>query len=126
MRRTPLLIILSALLALFGTDRTAAGSTLSVHPGCFNNGNFVAICSPSVSGGTGNYVSYYWQVTETAALQPPYSYSLTSTDPYLQYSCVNGSLYGINSWVTVTLEVTDSQGATGTGTHGIACSEWAD
>ena len=125
MRRTPLLIILSALLALFGTNRTAAGSTLSVHPGCFNNGNFVAICGPSVTGGTGNYVSYYWQITETALLQPTYSYSLTSTDPYLRHSCING-INGINGWVTVTLTVTDSQGATGTGTHSIACSEWAD
>lgn len=119
MRRTPFLILLPALLALFGTSRTAAGSTLSVHPGCFNNGNFVAICSPSVTGGTGNYVSYYWQVTDTAFQQPTYSYSLTTTEPYLRHSCING-------WVTVTLTVTDSQGATGTGTHSIACSEWAD
>lgn len=70
MRRTQFLILLPVLLALFGTSRTAAGSTLSVHPGCFNNGNFVVICSPWVAGGTGNYVSYYWQVTDTALGQP--------------------------------------------------------
>lgn len=119
MRRTSFLILLSAFLVLFGTSRNVAGSTLSVHPGCFNNGNFVVICSPGVSGGTSSYVSYYWQVTDTALLQPTYSYSWTSTDPYLRHSCVNG-------WVTVTLTVTDSQGATGTGTQSIACSEWAD
>jgi hypothetical protein len=119
MRRSDLLVVLPVLLALFGTSRTAAGSTLSVFPGCFNNGNFVVVCSPSVSGGTGNYVSYAWQVTDTALLQPTYSYSFTSTDPFLRHSCVNG-------WVTVALTVTDSQGGTGTGTHSVGCSEWAD
>jgi len=127
MRRAQFLILLPAFLALFGTTRTAEGSTLSVYPGCFNNGNYVAVCSASVAGGTGNYVSYYWHVTETALLQPTNSYSSTSTDPYLRYSCVNGvNINGVNGWVTVTLTVTDSQGATGTGTQSIACSEWAD
>jgi hypothetical protein len=71
-------------------------------------------------------VSYYWHITETALLQPTYNYSSASTDPYLSYSCVNGSGNGVNGWVTVTLTVTDSQGATGTGTRSVACSEWAD
>jgi hypothetical protein len=119
MRRTQFPILLIALLALFGTSRTAA-ATLSVFPGCFNWGGGVAVCSPYVTGGTGTYVSYYWQVTETYWGQPTYSYSCTSTEPWLRHDCRIGAA------VTVALTVTDSQGETGSGTHSIACSQWAD
>ena len=105
MRRTLLFIFLPALLALLVISRmAAAGNTLSVFPGCFNNGNYVAICSPSVSGGTGAYVSYHWQITDFKLGQPTYNYSWTSTDPYLRQEC------RVNGGVTVTLTVTDSQG----------------
>jgi hypothetical protein len=121
MRRTRFFILLPALLVLFGTSRTAAaGNTLSVFPGCFNNGGGVAVCSPSVTGGTGNYVSYYWLFTDSYWGQPTYRYSWTSTDPWLEQGCRIGAA------VTVTLTVTDSQGETGTGTHSIYCSGWAD
>jgi hypothetical protein len=115
------LILILAFLAMLGTRRTAtAGNTLSVFPGCFNNGGGVAICSPYVTGGTGNYVSYYWHFTDAYWGQTTYNYSWTSTDPWLQQNCrIDGS-------VTVTLTVTDSQGETGTGTHSIGCSQWAD
>lgn len=119
MRRTQFLIALPALLALFVNSRTAsAGNTLSVFPGCFNNGGGVAVCSPSVTGGTGNYVSYSWHVIDTQLGQPTLSWY--STGPEMSYGCRIGG--GVN----VTLTVTDSQGETGTGTHSIACSEWAD
>lgn len=116
------LFALAVLLAsILGTSRTAAaGNTLSVFPGCFNNGGGVAACSPYVTGGTGNYVSYHWHFTDTYWGQPTYSYSWTSTDPWLSQNC------RIGGGVTVTLTVTDSQGETGTGTHSIACSQWAD
>jgi hypothetical protein len=118
MRRKQFLILL-ALLAMFGiSGMAAAGNTLSVFPGCFNNGNFVAACSASVTGGTGNYVSYFWQITDTQWGQPTYTNYWTSSDPWLQYNC--------RGTVTVTLTVTDSQGETGTGTHSIYCSQWAD
>lgn len=117
MRRTPFLL-LPLLLALFGTSRTAAGSTLDVAPSCFNAGGGSAYCSAWVIGGTGTYVSYYWQFTDTKWRQPTYNYSWTSTDPWMQESC------RIGGTVTVTLTVTDSQGATGSGTHSINCS-WA-
>lgn len=118
MRRTQLFIVLFSFLALFGISRTVAGTTLSVHPGCFNAGNWVAACSPYVTGGTGNYVSYYWQFTDALWGQPTYSYSWTSTEPWLVENC--------RGVVTVTLTVTDSQGATGSGTHSIYCSQGAD
>jgi hypothetical protein len=119
MRRMQFLILIPALLALFGTSRTAtAGNTLNVSPNCFNLGGYVAACSPYTTGGTGNYVSYYWQFTDTYTYpgQPPstYTYSWTSTDPWMQQNC--------RGYVTVTLTVTDSQGETGTGTHSIICS----
>ena len=121
MRRTQTLILIFLFVALFGTGLTAAaGSTLGVFPGCFNNGGGVAVCSPYVTGGTGNYVSYYWQFADTYPGQPTYSFSCTSTDPWFQNSC------RIGGRVTVTLTVTDSQGVTGTGTHSITCSQWAD
>jgi hypothetical protein len=121
MRRTRFLLLLPAVLALTGTSRMAAAdSVLGVMPGCFNYGGGVAACSPYVTGGTGNYVSYRWQFTDSYLGQPTYSYSTTSTEPWLQESCRVGGT------VTVTLTVTDSQGETGTGTHSIRCSQWAD
>ncbi|HJX26581.1 MAG TPA: hypothetical protein VJ885_01610, partial [Thermoanaerobaculia bacterium] len=102
MRRTQFLILLPALLVLFCTSRMAtAGNTLSVFPSCFNSGGYVAACNPYVTGGTGNYVSYYWQFTDTYTYpgQPAetYSYSGTSTDPWLQQAC--------RGYVTVTVTV---------------------
>lgn len=120
MRRTQFLILLPVLLALFGTAQAAVGSTLSVNPSCFNGGGGVAFCDPWVEGGAGTYVSYYWQITDTYLSQSSYNYSWTSTEPWLEYSC------RIGGTVTFTLTVTDSQGATGTGTHSISCSQWAD
>lgn len=117
-------IFLSAILALFGTSQMAAA--LSVSPGCFNLGGDLdgtegaVACSADVTGGTGNYVSYHWQMTDALWSQTTYHFSWTSTDPWMQMNCRVGAA------VTVTVTVTDSQGETGAGTSSIYCSQWAD
>lgn len=121
MRATRFLLLLAAMSALLGTTRTAAAdSTLSVSPNCYNDGGGVAACSASVTGGTGIYVSYYWQFTDSYFGQSTYNYSWTETDPWMEHPCRVGGT------VSITLTVTDSQGETGTGTHRIRCSRWAD
>ena len=74
MRATRFLLLLPALSVLLGTTRTAAAnSTLGVSANCFNNGGGVAACSPYVTGGTGNYVSYHWQFTDSYFGKPTYN-----------------------------------------------------
>lgn len=121
MRRTRFLVLILALLAGFGTSRTAlAGNALTAMLDCFNGGGGSFVCSAYTSGGTGNYVSYYWQMTDTFWGQPTYNFRWTSSEPYMQMDCRVGAM------VTVTVTVTDSQGETGTDTFSRACSQWAD
>lgn len=122
MRATRFLLLLPALSALLGTTRTAAAdSTLSVSAGCYNNGGGTAACSSYVTGGTGIYVSYRWQFTDSYFGQSTYNYSWTETDPWMDPQTCR-----VGGTVTITLTVTDSQGETGTATERIRCSWWAD
>lgn len=98
-----------------------ARATLSVDGVfCNNNGGGTFGCYADVSGGTGVYTSYAWRFTERLL---NYTYAPTYTTTYDQtvydYCTVGRS-------VSVLVTVTDSQGATASGTAQFYCSQWAD
>ena len=121
MRRTRLLLLVPALLALSGNSRTAAaGTTLYVDPNCWNNGLGTYYCNAYVTGGSGNYVSYAWQISDQYFGKQTYTTSQTTSGPEISGPCRIGG-----TW-TVTVTVTDSQGAVATGTQTRGCSYWPD
>jgi hypothetical protein len=122
MRRTRFLVLLPALLALFGATRTATADTtaLSVQVSCWNNGGGTYGCDAYVTGGTGTYVSYAWQVTDVLVGKPTYTYNSTTADQYKTGTCRVGAS------LTINVTVTDNLGESGTGTYSMRCRSYAD
>lgn len=105
MRSVRSLLLLPALVALAGFSRApGAAEALPAGVFCNNNGGGTFYCETLAGGGSG--YTYDWRYTETAIYpyNPPRR-QITS-DPWVTDSCTVGRR------VTVTLTVTDSQGAT--------------
>lgn len=120
MRRTRYLLLLLAVLAFAGFSRPPA-STLSVDGVyCNNGGGGYFYCYADVSGGSGSYSSYAWQYTEYRVTRTYYTNRATTYDPTLSDNCT------VDRNVAISMTVTDSQGATATGSTDLYCSQWAD
>lgn len=108
-----------ALFALaISTAQPAHASTVAVGLDCANYGYYNGFsrigCSPYIVGATGTLTAV-WTVS-----RPGYSYTVTNNGEDLIFNCVVGTYYAVS------LTVTDSVGATGTGTGGRRCSAAAD
>ncbi len=64
-------------------------------------------CTASVSGGTGSYVSYTWDVTSTRG-----DYSVVTSSNTVERTCFTGTAPEHQEYFYVTVTVRDSAGAT--------------
>lgn len=122
MRRTRYLVPVAAVLALAGFGRaTEAETTLTVvGVYCNNNGGGAFGCYVDATGGSGTYVNYALQWTETRLGTTYGPYTASSSDSYVTGTCTVG-------WkVSVTGTVTDSQGATASANTAFNCRSAAD
>ena len=122
MRRTRYLLPVVAVFAFAGFGRaTEAETTLSVNGVyCNNNGGGAFGCYVDVSGGSGSYVNYALSWTQRRLSYTYGPFTASGSDPYVWGNCSVG-------WtLSVTATVTDSQGATATGTTTHICRSAAD
>jgi hypothetical protein len=122
MRCTRYLLPVAAVFALAGFGRaTEAETTLTVNGVyCNNNGGGTFGCYVDVTGGTGTYTSYALRWTERRLSYTYGPYYASGSNPYVSGTCTVG-------WtLSVTAKVTDSQGATATGTTTHNCRSAAD
>lgn len=104
-----LLLIATATLSV---STPAQASTLTVTVGCAYQFSGDYFCVASTSGGTGTYTSYQWTIQHF-----PYStYYYTTSTWSLRNYCGYGNYYGVS------VTVTDSAGATGTGVSNFSCT----
>jgi hypothetical protein len=122
MRRALSLLAVPAVLVLAGFRGVpAAEPTLSAEVFCNNNGGGTFYCTAYPSGGSGPYSTYRWSFSEFRPLygtQPGYQETTSGERWYASCS--------VDWTVNVSVTVTDSQGATGTGSTSFHCSQWAD
>lgn len=105
------LFVLLLIIAAVGTLHTPAhAATLTAGlVNCFNNFDNSFDCSVNPSGGSGTYTSFVWKVKEAGTTST--STYITST-PGLHAYCTVGKSYNVS------VTVTDSSGATATGSGG--------
>jgi hypothetical protein len=113
------LFVLPVMLGLAGFVRAPANdSTLTVELFCNNNGGGTFMCDAYVTGGTGLYTNYAWRVVEKYFSNTISDYRSNTSYHQIYGSCTVGNT------VYATVTVTDSQGATGSGSGSIKC-RWA-
>jgi hypothetical protein len=124
MRRIRIPIVLALAAAVFAGPATpaAARTPLTLYVECFNLGGWNFYCFADATGGTGSYPTYSWSVAIQHGWRLPAStYSWVSSNSFYTTPCSQGDR------ITATVTVTDSGGATASGTSQPRyCSQWAD